>query len=193
MPEPAVTFIEDVAGVLRTIYGAAGQDASQGLSGISFDWVDELAAKYGEERGGELVGMKRMPDGSWAPNPNADWAISETTRARTNELLQEAMQEGWSPQRFAEALEESGLYGEARAEMIARTEVAIAQNKGQVETYKGAGIDRLYVYDSDYDEECSAVDGKVCSVAWALANPTAHPNCVRSFSPAVDDEEIELA
>ncbi|MBL0220278.1 MAG: hypothetical protein IPQ07_41215 [Myxococcales bacterium] len=188
MPDPAVEFIDDVMGALKTIYGAAGQDA---VNGISFDFLDPLAEKYGQERGAELVGMKNV-DGQWVSNPNADWAISQTTRDRTNEMLQEAMSEGWSPQKFAERLEESGLYGDARAEMIARTEVAIAQSKGQIQTMREAGYDRVYVYDSDYDEECAAVDGKVASIAWADANPVAHPSCVRSFSSAPEDEPIEL-
>ncbi len=188
MPDPAFEFIDDVMGALKTIYGAAGHDA---VEGISFDFLDALAKKYGEERGAELIGMKKI-DGVWVENPNAEWAISKTTRDRTNELLQEAMSEGWSPQKFAERLDEAGLYGEARAEMIARTEVAIAQSKGQVETMKGAGYDRVYVYDSDYDDECAAVDGKVASIAWAEANPVAHPQCVRSFSSAPEDEPIDL-
>ena len=177
MPDPAIDFIDDVAGVLRTIYGAAGSDAASGLSGISFDYVDEKAVEYGQERGAELVGMKKLPDGSWVTNPNAEWAISETTRERTNELLQQAIDEGWSPQKFAEALDESGLYGEARAEMIARTEVAIAANAGQIDTMKEAGFDRVYVYDGDCDL-CAEIDGKVASIAWAEDNPIAHPNAI---------------
>ncbi len=181
MPDPGVTFIDDVLGALRVVYGSAGKDAD---TGIDFGFIDALAKKYGEERGGELIGMRKV-DGVWVENPNAEWAISKTTRDRTNELLQEAMSEGWSPQRFAERLEESGLYDESRAEMIARTEVAIAQNAGQIDTMREAGYDRVYVYDSDYDEECAAVDGKVASLAWASANPTAHPNAVFSGTKIV--------
>lgn len=187
MPDAAVTFIEDVRGALQAVYGAAGSDAATQLSGISFDYVDAQAVKYGEERGAELVGMKNI-DGQWVTNPNAEWAISETTRERTNELLQQAIDEGWSPQRFAEALDESGLYGEARAEMIARTEVAIAQNYGQVETYRAAGVTEVYVYDGDEDDECREADGQVWTVDEALANPTGHPNCVRAFSPKEIDD-----
>lgn len=188
MPDPSVSFIDDILGALRVVYGSAAKDAD---TGIDFGFIDALAEKYGRERGAELIGMKWV-DGELVENPNAEWAISHTTRDRTNELLQEAMSEGWSPQRFAERLEESGLYDESRAEMIARTEVAIAQNSGQIDTMREAGYDRVYVYDSDYDEECAAVDGKVASLAWAAANPTAHPNCVRSFSSAPEDEPIEL-
>jgi hypothetical protein len=182
MPDPSITFIDDVAGALQTIYGAAASDAAKTVEGISFDYLDEMAEKYGKERGGELVGMKNI-DGKWVPNPNAEWVVSETTRERTNELLQQAMDEGWSPQKFSEALEESGLYGEARADMIARTEVAIAQNYGQVETYSAAGVTEVYVFDGDEDTECSEANGQTWSVEDALDKPTAHPNCTRSFSP----------
>lgn len=176
---------------LSTIFGASAEDTIRTESlGLNWDWVDEGALRYARERAGELVGMKW--DGTqWVENPNPQWAITETTRARVNELADEAVREGWSPQRLQEALEETGLFGEARAEMIARTEVAIAENKGQVETMKEAGFDRVYVYDGDCDE-CAEIDGKVASIEWASANPTQHPNCVRAFSGAPEDEPIDL-
>lgn len=188
MSDPTVEFIEEVTGALKLLYGAAGKDAADQIGGISFDYIDEMAEKYGMERGGELVGMKNV-DGQWVPNPNAEWVIDETTRERTNELLQEAMSEGWSPQKFGEALRP--LYDEERADMIARTEVGIAQNYGQAETAAVAGFDRFYIFDGDCPE-CEEFDGRVASLAWVLDNPLQHPNCVRAVSPAPDDEEIDL-
>ncbi len=178
MPEPTGTFVEDVFAPLEMIYGAAAGEASGGA--LSFDHLDAKAAKYAKERGAELIGT----------NENA-WSVDQTTRDETNRLLQEAMKEGLSPQEFARRLEESGLYGEARAEVIARTEVAIAQNYGQSETYAEMGFSRVYVQDGDCDI-CREVDGKVASIAWIQENPVGHPSCVRSCSPAPDDEPIEL-
>lgn len=188
MPEPTAAFIDDVFAPLEMIYAEAAGEAAGGA--ISFEHLDQMAAKYGEERGAELVGMKKI-DGKWVENPNAEWVIDKTTRDETNRLLQEAMKEGLSPQEFAQRLKDSGLYGEARAEVIARTEVAIAQNYGQSETYGEMGFSRVYVQDGDCDI-CREVDGKVASLAWIQNNPVAHPACVRSVSPAPDDEEIEL-
>lgn len=176
---------------LAVIYGASVEDTIRSESlGLNWDYVDAGSLRYARERAGELVGMK-WDGNSWVPNPNPEWSIEETTRARINELAEEAVREGWSPQRLQESLEESGLFGEARAEMIARTEVAIAANAGQIDTMKEAGFDRVYVYDGDCDV-CAEIDGKVASIAWAEDNPIAHPNCVRAFSGAPEDEEIEL-
>lgn len=178
MADPSDVFVDGIADALRVVYGAAASDAN--IGGLSFDHLDANAAKYARERGAELIG--RSSDA---------WSIDETTRQETNRLLQEAMAEGLSPQEFADRLEASGLFGEARAEMVARTEVAIAQNYGQSETYQALGFDRVYVQDGDCDI-CREVDGKVASIAWIQANPVGHPRCVRSCSPATEDEPIEL-
>src|SRR5574340_20975 len=106
MPEPIGTFADDVAPVLATIYGAAAEDVNQ--SDLSFDYLDANAKKYGEERGTEMLGMRRLEDGTLVENPNAEWVISKTTREETKKLLQRAMDEGWSPEKFADALEEAG-------------------------------------------------------------------------------------
>ena len=178
MPEPTDAFSDDVQYALKDIYGAAADDASSGA--ISFDHLDENAAKYAKERGAELIGT----------NANA-WSVEQTTRDEVNRMLQTAMKEGWSPQKFAEQLEQAGLFGEVRAEVVARTEVAIAQNYGQSETYAEMGFTRVYVQDGDCDI-CREVDGKVASIAWIQENPVGHPSCVRSCSPVPDDEPIDL-
>lgn len=177
MPDPLGTFAEEVFGALEGIYVTAAGEVNTGA--LSFEHLDENAARYARERGAELIGA----------NDNA-WSVDQTTRDEVNRLLQEAMREGWSPDEFARRLEDSGLFGEARAEVIARTEVAIAQNYGQSETYADLGFTRVYIQDGDCDI-CREFDGKVASIAWAQENPVAHPNCVRSFSPAPDDEPID--
>lgn len=179
MPTPAaLDFADDAESALRTVYAAAAKDAN--VTGLSFDYVDDNALKYAKERGGEMIGQN-----------GGEWAITETTRAEANALITQAVKEGWSMDELAERFDESGLFSDARAETIARTEVGMAQNYGQVETYGAAGVTRFWVLDGDCDE-CRELDGAVCSIAWALENPLQHPNCVRSFSPAEDDEEIAL-
>lgn len=178
MPDPLGTFGEEIAEALRVIYGSAAGDANTG--GLSFDHLDKNAAQYAKDRGAELIGKN-----------GGAWSIDATTRDEVNRLLQEAISDGLSPQKFADRLEQAGLFGEERAEVIARSEVAIAQNYGQSETYAELGFDRVWVQDGDCDI-CREVDGKVASIAWIQENPIGHPNCVRSCSPAPDDEPIEL-
>ena len=173
MPEPLDTFAEEVYEPLEAIYGAAAGEANTGA--LSFDHLDANAAKYAKERGGELIGT----------NDNA-WSVEQTTRDEVNRMLQEAMKDGLSPQEFADRLEESGLFGEARAEVIARTEVAIAHNYGQGETYRELGFTHVNVQDGDCDI-CAEVDGQVWTIEEFLENPVQHPNCVRSASPVEMD------
>ena len=184
--EAAKMFFQAVVEWLKAVFLLAAADAVEETPGgvIDWDYLDEKAAEYATTRGAELVGMRVMPDGTLVPNPNPEWAISETTRDKVNDLLQRAMAEGWSPQTFADRLEETGVFNEARAEMIARTEVAIAQNRGQLATYKKEGFTHVLVYDGDYDPECQEADGQTWSIEDAEANPLEHPNCVRAFSPA---------
>lgn len=178
MPDPLGTYLEEVFAPLEAIYGAAAGQANTGA--LSFDHIDSNAAKYAKERGAELIGTGK----------NA-WSVDQTTRDEVNRLLQEAMAEGLSPDAFKQRLVDSGLFGEDRAEVIARSEVAIAENYGQSETYAELGFSRVYVQDGDCDI-CREVDGKVASIAWIQENPIAHPNCVRSVSPAPDEEPIDL-
>lgn len=74
-----------------------------------------------------------------------------------------------------------------RADTIARTETAIEFNHGNVLGMHQAGVQNVEVHDGDDDEECAAANGQVWPVSYALANPVAHPNCSRAFSPVLED------
>lgn len=70
-----------------------------------------------------------------------------------------------------------------RASRIARTERAIAANHGAMFGYAQAGVQEVEVLDGTEDEECAHANGQIWTVASALANPIAHPNCQRAFAP----------
>lgn len=78
---------------------------------------------------------------------------------------------GWSLARYAET--------------VVRTKSAHAYNTGRVLRAEETGTDAFEIRDGDRSghEECLAYNGRTCSASWALANPTQHPNCVRSFGP----------
>lgn len=177
------TLGNSMSNELGIVFGDAARDAGDKYGGedLSFDYVDPAAQDYAAERGAELIGRGKRPE----------FAISETTRVRANDLLREALDEGLSPQEFANRLEESGLFGEARAEMIARTEVALAQNRGHMETYRELGISRVTVLDGDGDDECATANGQEWTIEEADAEPLAHPNCTRDFVPIVDEQTNE--
>lgn len=78
-----------------------------------------------------------------------------------------------------------------RADRIARTETAIAYNTGAIAALKQGGYTHVVVSDGQGEngcEACEAIDGQVWTLEEALANPTEHPNCVRSFSPATTED-----
>ena len=167
-------FEADVQGALKTVYRKAANDAN--VTGLDFDYLDANAAKYAKERGAELIGTG-----------DNEWSVAQTTRDAANEMLQEALDKGWSAQKFADEMEKSGLFSDSRAETIARTEIGFAQNYGQCETYKGAGFVTVIVQDGDCDE-CQKYDGAEWPVERSLDEPLQHPNCVRSFYPGKLDD-----
>lgn len=194
---PSTEPVQQITQILLGAYrDAAGEAIETSGLGIDFAYVDPAGLEWAQTRGAELVGKKRLADGTLVENPNSEWAVSETSRTEVKALLDDALNEGWSPQKFAERLEQSGVFSESRAEMIARTETAIAHNAGQVRAYQAAGVDRLLVGDGDEDFgcDCPEVDGEVCSIEWAAANPISHPNCRRAFAmlPYGDESEITL-
>lgn len=179
---------QGVQPVLRGAFRDGGQDALAEFS-LEIDWdlLEPKAGEFAATRGAELVG-KKWVDGKLVDNPAAEWAIDQTTRDATRALLEDALREGWSYEDFAARLQDSGLFGEARAEMIARTELAIAQAQGHVEAFREDGVTEVVIYDGDYDEECQEANGQIWTLEEYEAEPVAHPNCVRAARPLTRDE-----
>lgn len=171
---------------LKNAFGDAAADAAERM-GLSFDETLEEALEYGLERGAELIGM-RWEDGRLVPNPNSDFAISQTTRERANELLQEAQREGFSIDEFASRLEESGLFEDERATLIARNEIAISMIEGKKAALREADVEYGVVYDGDFDDECEARNGTIIEID---EFELLHPNCTADIRPATRSELIE--
>lgn len=166
-------FLDATKKALKDVFSASAADQE---SGLDFEFFEPRAEDYATKRAGELV-----------------TEIDETTRKRVAELTEQSIAEGWSTDKLASELDEAGVFGEARAETIARTEIAIAQNRGQTDALKAAGFTHVRVYDGDADQECAAADGQVWTLDEADANPIAHPNCTRAFAPVAADELEEAA
>lgn len=172
-------FLVEITPLLGNVFAAGAglaiasyADLPQ-FAGLSFDWVDPKAAQYGQQRGAELVTR-----------------IDETTREQLRELVGRAIEEGWSWKALADAIEEKGTFADWRAETIGRTELAIAQNAGQLETFGALGAEKVEVYDGDdFDEPCIEANGQIWTIEEAEANPTEHPNCERAFAPVFDLDE----
>jgi hypothetical protein len=192
-PTPSPDEMHTIGISLRGAFEDSGKAAAEelGSESFSFDTIIEQAETYGEERGAELIGMK-IVDGQLVENPNAEWAISDTTRDRVNELLQDALDEGESYQKFSDRLEESGLFDEARADLIARTEIALAMAGGKVAVYREMDVDYVVLMDeNNCGEDVCDVDGDVVSIEEYEASPLGHPNCTRDARPATQAELAE--
>jgi len=116
--------------------------------------------------------------------------IDETTRGTIRDELQRALADGTGEsatelaERLRDAVDDSAALSPSRALMIARTETAIAYNHGALLAYGQNGIEHVDVSDGDEDDECAEADGQTWTIEEAMADPVAHPNCVRSFEPA---------
>ena len=121
--------------------------------------------------------------------------INDVSRKALRKTIQKGTQAGYSLDQIVRGVPDdnfTGLRGivretyKNRAKTIARTEIANAQNTGTIARYQVAGVTRVRVYDGDYDELCDSLNGTIQTMDWAIANPTAHPNCTRSFAPIVE-------
>ena len=178
--------------------GIKDADMAIGVHQRAVDWANERAA--------ELVGMRRLPDGSFIENPNATWRIDEATRDFVRSTVLDALgadgADGMSWTQLRDALAENYAFSAERAETIARTELARADVAGNMLAYRESGVVEkkrwLTAGDDAVSEDCQAnadqgeidLDEDFQSGADA---PPEHPNCRCDLMPIVaernDDEE----
>ena len=112
--------------------------------------------------------------------------LNETTRDKVRGTLAGAIERGDTD--LAAQLRDAYAFAPARAEMVARTETAIAYNHGQGLAFHQNGIEQVEISDGDEDEECAAADGEIWTVEEYLEEPISHPNCTRAAAPVTPDE-----
>jgi hypothetical protein len=137
-----------VAGVFATL--------NMDQEGSFFDLSNTYALEYAQARAAEMVG-KKWVDGVLVDNPNARWAITQTTREDLRELIARAFAEKWTPAQLAENIDAAFTFSGGRAAMIAETETSLALTAATVNTGKGAGATLKSTQMSnlhDIDDEC---------------------------------------
>ena len=123
-----------------------------------FALSDRQAVEYAHNRAAELVG-KKWVDGALVDNPDAQWAITDTTREDLRQLIADAFEQQWTPAQLAQHIDSAFTFSAGRAEMIAKTETAFAQTAATVETGKNFGAETKSTQMSnlhDIDDECDA-------------------------------------
>lgn len=137
--------------------------------------LDEKARAFAEERGGWLIKD-----------------LAGTTIENLRATLARGVEEGMSADDLSDAIQEAGAFGESRADMIARTELAFAHVQGNVEGWRITGeveLKRSILGDlHDIDDECDeAVDAGDIPLEDEFidgyAFPPYHPYCICDVLP----------
>jgi hypothetical protein len=78
-----------------------------------------------------------------------------------------------------------GVWGDARAETIARTETALSYNRAALSGYKEFRVSQVTAIDGDKDDECATRNGATFSIddAFGIAD---HPNGTLDWVPVID-------
>ncbi len=156
--------------------------------------VNEDAVKFAGNRSAEMIGRKLI-HGELVDNPDAKWAITDTTRDGIRNLVQQAEQEGQSVEQLAKAIRESALFSADRARRIAQWELGFSANNGNLIAWKRSGAvkGKGWLLGSEH-ETCDECDSNVKAGVIGLDEqfpsghpcPPAHLKCPCSMAPAVN-------
>jgi len=142
--------------------------------------VNELAVAWAADHAAELVTK-----------------IDEATREFLRADVTQAMQEGWSTGKLADQLADNYGFSGKRAGLIARTEVANADQEGNFQAYKASGVvkGKIWLLGSEHkkDDECdeNADAGEIPleeEFPSGHLRPTAHPECDCDMIPVTEEE-----
>ena len=141
------------------------------------DQIDAQAVAYAQQRGAELI-----------------TDLAGTTVEDLRDLLGEAVASGMSPADLSDAIESMGSFGEARADTIARTELAFAHVNGNVDGWRATGevdakqsiLGDLHEIDDECDDCANAGTVKLDDdFVPGYDFPPYHPNCVCDVLPVL--------
>lgn len=130
--------------------------AAQAGAFVGFREVQDQARAWAKERAAEMVGKKYV-DGQLVDNPDARYAISDTTREELHRIFSE--EANLAPADFLKAIQNAGTFSEDRARLIAKTELKTIGQRSQYEGWRKSG--------------------KVSMVKWHLSSVGIHcPLCI---------------
>lgn len=187
----AIEWVRLVAKIQPSMIHAANYGAIRGMAQLQvtdkavFNESQALARTWATDRAAELVGMKWI-DGELVQNPNAKWAISDTTRDKLKALVEDALAEETPIADLEEAIRASDVFSKSRAKMIAKTEIAKAQSQGNLTAWKQTGVVKtakwLVSSIHDQDDACDAnMQAGPIPIGEAFPSgveaPPDHPRC----------------
>jgi SPP1 gp7 family putative phage head morphogenesis protein len=168
-----------LAGVEKGIAEVEVADSGMisGLNAGAHTWADGRAA--------ELVGKRVTPTGELIQNPDAKWVVSDTTRDELRRIVTSGFAKETPMEEMVKQIQEAGAFSDARAEMIARTEIAFAQVQSNYKVWKETGVVKTITWHVSVDhpelDECDDNQGVVVPLGTEFPSgdlfPPAHPNC----------------
>lgn len=126
--------------------------------------------------------------------------INETTRKKVQEAIIRGLEEGLSVLEVADLIEQGGMvgdldmssiFGDYRAEMVARTELMDAYNGSAIASYAEGGLTQVQAIDGDQDEECADRDGRIYDLAEADGIQD-HPNGTLDWLPVFGEQKARI-
>jgi hypothetical protein len=179
----------------RTVLAQLGVSDNKEL----VDRVNQRAVEYARERSAELVGKRVLADGSIIDNPDAKWAIDETTRTMIRDTIAGGLEDNIGSDAIIEALESSYAFSPARAEMVSRTEIAMANSDSAMSSMReaadaGVNLQKAWILGPEPCEVCqdNAAAGNIdLDETFPSGDDTvpAHPNCECAVVAIAVDEE----
>lgn len=163
--------------------------------------INEAAIAQSRARAAELVGKRFLADGTLIDNPDARYAITQSTRDAIRDTITKGLADNIGIPGISDAIESSFAFSTERAALIANTEVRRANSYGALEGYKAVrstGVDVMKEWltaaDCDDEEVClpNADDGPINlddTFSSGDDAPPGHPNCRCSLGPVVNGSE----
>jgi hypothetical protein len=179
------------------------------LSGINDAWLqieitdsdviagsNVQAAEFAAKRAAEMVGMKYNDAGELITNPNAKWAISDTTRDRLREIVKNAFEKKTPFSELIEEIQNADVFSPDRAAMIARTEISRAQVHANLGAWKKTGLVSKVKWLAVGPDPCPACEGNSGEIrdigakfSSGATMPLEHPNCYCILQAVLEDKE----
>ena len=188
--------------VQSSLQSTAEEGADIALAELSIDDADILnvvnegAVTYAHDRATEMIG-KKWVDGVLVDNPDAQWAITTSTRDAIKAEVEAAIKSGISMDDLAANIAENYAFSKDRAMLIARTEVVNAAEQGVLISWRESGVvvgkrvllaaDPCAICVANADEGAIPLDQPYKSGAMA---PVFHPRCECSQSPVTNPDEL---
>lgn len=199
-----------VDAVEESLFDVASDTALKALAQIGVkaksqlvDQVNDEAVSYARNRAAELVGKRFLADGSLIDNPNAKWAITETTRTMLRETIAKGLEDNIGTPAIAKQIEESYTFSAERAKLVANTEVANANEQSKLIGWRrgeeaGVTVKKKWLLGPNSCEICkkNAAQGAIPldeDFVSGDESPLAHPNCLPGDMRVVPAGDLQAA